>query len=203
MAYTDLITFDDLQALDFNGERLLDTVTDQTEVEQVITEESSRITDWLNTAIIATSFTQVVQKDEWHLNEAYDTDPYEAYLQHTPVTEVLTDDYSARRDYFVASDSSNAEVIEYVAGYLRPDQTLSDLQGEVADATVAPGTIPRQIQSACARLVAYRLIESKNNLQGRTQVDQGIGSQGNVVTSMQADFMQRVLNELTTFRRRV
>jgi len=79
-----------------------------------------------------------VYLEQWQEERIDDT--YSAWAEQWPVTEVQTTGYEGepRKIYGDADDVR----VDYIAGFRREDQTLSDLQQEVPAATVEPEPLP-------------------------------------------------------------
>jgi len=174
---------------------------EQSEVEAVITEASARIASYLNRDVIATAHEQRIYRNAWTHEPIGDT--YVAWADQWPVVEVLTDGYSRLDARKIEGDTDDV-LIGYIAGYIRADQSLADVQAEVPDATQTPGTLPNDIRNVCLRLVLYEVAETADDSLGLGQKEQAIGGANTLtVRGRDSAFYSRELAKLDRYKRRI
>lgn len=199
MAYSDLITYTEVQARAMQADATIDD--EQSEVEAVIAEVSTRIASYLNRDLIATAHEQRVYRNAWTHEPIGDT--YVAWADQWPLVEVLTDDYSRLDDRKIEGDTGDV-LIEYVAGHIRADQDLTDVQAEIPDATETPPALPTDIRNACIRLVLYEVAETADDTLGLGQKEQAIGGANTLtVRGRDPQFYARELRKLDRYKRRI
>ena len=198
MSYNDLVTYEEVKSRAMESDRSIDE--EQTAVVGVISSVSASVESYLNRTLIATAHTQEVYLEQWQEERIDDT--YSAWAEQWPVTEVQTTGYEgeSRKIYGDADDVR----IDYIAGFRREDQTLSDVQQEVPAATVEPEPLPRDIADVTIRLVLYYVGETADATLGIGQKEQSIGT-GNALTVRGRDpaFVAREMGRLDTYKRRI
>jgi len=199
MAYTDLTTYSEVQARAMEADATIDA--EQAEVEAIITEASTRIASYLNRDVIATAHKQRIYRNAWAHEPIGGS--YVAWADQWPVVEVLTDGYSRLDDRKIEGNTDDV-LIEYVAGYIRADQSLTDVQGRIPDATQTPDTLPTDIRNVCIRLVLYEVAETADDSLGLGQKEQAIGGANTLtVRGRDSAFYSRELAKLDRYKRRI
>jgi hypothetical protein len=199
MSYTDLVTYEEVQERAMSSDR---SITDEPPaVVGIISSVSRSIESYLHRRLTASVHTQAIMLEEWKRERIDDT--HVAWTEQWPITEVLTDGYTRFDKQKVAGDADSLRV-SYIAGYLRQDQEISDLQGQVPQATETPPTLPGDITDVALRLVLYYVSETGAGSLGLGQKEQAVGS-GNALTVRGQDpaFVTREMSRLDRYKRRI
>jgi hypothetical protein len=198
MSYNDLVTYEEVKSRAMESDRSIDE--EQAAVVGVISSVSASVESYLNRTLIATAHTQEVYLEQWQEERIDDT--YSAWAEQWPVTEVQTTGYEGepRKIYGDADDVR----VDYIAGFRREDQALSDVQQEVPAATVEPEPLPGDIADVTIRLVLYYVGETADATLGIGQKEQAVGT-GNALTVRGRDpaFVAREMGRLDTYKRRI
>ena len=204
MSPTDILTVSEvidgaLSSADYSGT--------ETEVQQAIRDAQGLIEGHLHQKVMAHRKTDLIQRRDWLLDERTGETKVRAWAEHQPIVQVLSPaELSIRvgsKDQFVRGRPEVTET-EYVAGWMRRRQSLSDLptgSGERLDGlTEEPPPLPGDVRRVAMNLTLFSLNEAEHGV-GITDRQQATGAGTVTVTGPDPSFEQRQLRKLDRYRR--
>jgi hypothetical protein len=222
LPHTALVTSDDVYSAALSNVDSADYEIDQ-QVIRVIRAVTEDIERYLNRRLIVRPFTWRyigAQKDGWKLAERLGVAfpgvedslstsfGLTAWARAWPVVEhdQTTDDLrlgEATPGGQRLFASEYLEKIEGYAGYKRPGQTLSDLQGEsgLSGLTAAPDDLPWDVAEVACNLALYRLMLRKRGKQHVGRVTQGTPESTWTLESIDQHYEHRQLGRIARYRR--
>jgi hypothetical protein len=163
-----------------------------------------RIATYIGHPVMIHSHTQGIQRWEWTEDDV--EDGMKAWADHQPVVEIESGDVGVRfgGDRLIKDYRDDLKTT-YFAGYIREDQSLSDLPTSGGDPleglTTEPPTLPPDIRRVAIRLTLYELNRAEHRSgMGTTTASIG-GGDSITIEGPDPGFPERQLSQLDPYRR--
>jgi len=163
-----------------------------------------RMASYVGHRLMIHSHTQGIQRWQWTQDDV--TDSVKAWADHQPVVEISSGDVDVRfgKDRFTKEYRDDLKVT-YFAGYIREDQSLSDLPTSSSDPldglSTEPPTLPPDIRRVAIRLTLYELnVAEHRSGMGTTTASVG-GGNSITIEGPDPSFPERQLSQLDPYRR--
>lgn len=163
-----------------------------------------RMASYIGHPLMIHSHTQGIRRWQWTQDDV--EDGVKAWADHQPVVEVSSGDVDVRfgGDRFTKEHRDDLKVT-YFAGYIREDQSLSDLPTSSNDPldglSTEPPTLPPDIRRVAIRLTLYELNVAEHR-SGMGTTTASVGGGGSVtIEGPDPGFPERQLSQLDSYRR--